>query len=116
MALGAPDGEIPQPDLFQGQISIGAGRLRKREYAHAARAFARASRLAETPNDRELARGLVHLAAAGYRGLGGDTAGRERQLAHARRRLAPFLPSARRVDVEVLLRSVEGGRGPERAG
>ena len=80
------------------------------ELCDAARSGQNASgseQLAETPRDRELARGLVHLAAAGFRGLTGDAAGRERQLVHARRRLAPFLPLARRVDLEALLREVE---------
>ena len=94
-----------EPDLFQGALFVGEKHLRRREYVHAALAFARASVLAETPADRELARGLVHLAAAGYRG--DDASRRARQLAHARRRLAPFLPAARRLDLTALLVLVE---------
>ncbi len=105
----AVDGGTPGPDLFQGALFVGASRLRKREYVHAARAFARASRLAETAGDRELARGLVHVAAGGYRRLVGDPPGCARQLSHARRRLGPFLPEARRLDLEMLLASVEQG-------
>lgn len=88
---------------------MGAGRLRQRDYAQAARMFARASAMAETPDDRELARALVHLAAAGYRSLTGDLSGHTRQVGHARRRLDPFLPRARRLDLAELLRAVAGG-------
>jgi hypothetical protein len=53
--------------------------------------------------DHELARGLAHLAAAGYKRQIGDERGSDRQLAHARRRLEPFLPEARRLDLAGLL-------------
>ena len=49
----------------------------------------------------ELARGLFHLAAAGYKGLSGDPDGKLRQLAHARRRLAPFLPRHDALDLDL---------------
>lgn len=97
------------PDLYQGALYVGESRLRTREYVHAALAFQRASGLAGTPLDRELARGLVHLAAAGYRGLAGDVPGRARQLAHARRRLSPYLPEARQLRLDELLATVERG-------
>jgi hypothetical protein len=52
--------------------------------------------------------GLSHLAACGYKRAAGDERGAERQLAHARRRLAPFLPEARRLDVSGLIALVGG--------
>jgi hypothetical protein len=57
--------------------------------------------------DRELSRGLAHLSAAGNKRRLGDTRGYGRQLAHARRRLSPFLPSSRRLDLAGLLELVE---------
>lgn len=59
------------------------------------------------PEERELVRGLLHLAAAGYKRADGDERGAERQLAHARRRLAGFLPEASGVDVTGLLAAAE---------
>jgi hypothetical protein len=97
--------EAPGADLFQGALFVGASHLRRREYFHAHRAFLRAAALAEG-EDRELARGLLHLAAAGYKRARADDRGAQRQLAHAHRRLAPFLPEARRLDLEGLIERV----------
>jgi hypothetical protein len=93
-------------DLYQGALFYGEAHLRKREYLKASQHFGRAAAAADGP-DRELARALVHLAAAGQRGLLGDERGRERQLAHARRRLTPFGPSARRLELAELLDIVQ---------
>jgi hypothetical protein len=95
-----------EPDPFQGALFVGESHLRKREWFHAGRAFARAARLAESDADRELARGLVHLAAAGYKRRVGDDARADRQRAHALRRLAPFRPDTRQVDLERLIDAV----------
>jgi hypothetical protein len=105
--LARPD--EPAPDLVQGALFVGEAHLRKAEFFHAYRSFVRAATAAEG-SDRELARALAHLAAAGYKRARGDERGAARQLAHARRRLAPFLPEARRLDLTALLASVEGGR------
>ena len=45
----------------------------------------------------------------GFKGLSGDAAGKRRQLAHARRRLAPFLPRHGELDLELaeLIAAVE---------
>jgi predicted metal-dependent hydrolase len=93
---------------FRGALAFGVSRLRKREYVAAHHDFLRAA-AAAPPDERELARGLAHLAAAGYRRARGDGRGAARQLAHARRRLAPFLPAARGLDLAALLASVEDG-------
>src|SRR5919198_5909171 len=64
--------------------------LERAEYFHAVltleEVFAR--------EKNELARGLYHLAAAGYRHERGDADGAANQVAHARRRLEPFLGEA----------------------
>lgn len=87
--------------LWQGEASVERG-----EWWHAYRAFCDAAEAAP-PEERELARGLAHLAAAGYKRREGDGRGAARQLAHARRRLAPFLAGRREVDVAALLAAVE---------
>jgi hypothetical protein len=81
---------------------VGVQRLRQGAYHPAYRNLRRAAGLAGA-DERELVRGLVHLAAAGFKRSQGDQRGFERQLAHARRRLAPFLPAARGLDLEALL-------------
>jgi hypothetical protein len=99
--------EWPPPGaILQGALFYGESHLRKGEYLKAALHFRRAGAAARTDGDRELARALVHLAAAGQKRLTGDSRGCERQLAHARRRLQPFLPRARRLDLEELLELV----------
>jgi len=74
----------------------------QREWLGAYRAFLTAAHAAEG-EDRELVRGLAHAAAAGYKRELGDERGRARQLVHARRRLAPFLPQHDGLDLEDLL-------------
>ena len=97
-----------EPDPFRGALFVGESRTRTGDWFHAGRAFSRAAALAESDADRELARGLVHLAAAGYKRKTGDERGASRQLAHARRRLTPFLPTARDLDLDALLARVGG--------
>ena len=110
---GPNDVEDPAaPDLFQGALFVGESHLRKREWFHAVRSFERAAELTRSTEDRELARALAHLAAAGYKDMTGDGRGAERQRRHARRRLAPFLPEARRLDLEALLALVDGDDWP----
>jgi hypothetical protein len=96
----------PAADPVQGALFVGESLLRRGDYFHAHRAFLRAAAAAEGA-DCELARGLAHLAASGYKQAAGDERGAERQLAHARRRLAPFLPEARRLDLAALIDRVE---------
>lgn len=102
------DGSPLEPDLVGGALAVGARHLRHREFFAAHRAFRRASRLAaEDREERELALGLAHLAAAGHKRLLGDERGAGRQLTHARRRLAPFLPAARGLALDALVEGVE---------
>lgn len=84
------------------------GHLLRHEYGQAARALADAAGLGED----ELVAGLRHLAAAGWRSQSGEPERARRQLDYARRRLAPFLPDAREVDVARLLQgAVESADG-----
>lgn len=56
-----------------------------------------------SPTTIRVARALRQLAAAGYRKQTGDPVRASRLLAHARSRLAPFLPSYEEVDLDALL-------------
>lgn len=96
----------PPAAAFQGALYFGETHLRRGDYGHAYRDFVRASGVAPGDEERELARGLVHLAAAGYKRARGDDRGCERQLVHARARLEPYLPSAWNLDLVELLRVV----------
>lgn len=99
--------EWPPRELrFKAALRRGAGHLQGGEQFAAYRAFAEASAGA-VGEDRELARGLVHLAAASYKRRLRDERGCARQLEHARRRLGPFLPTARGIDIASLLDRVE---------
>jgi hypothetical protein len=96
---------IPSEQRVQSGLWRGETHMRQREWFAAYRAFLTAAHAAEG-DDRELARGLVHAAAAGHKRLRGDERGRARQLAHARRRLAPFLPQRGGIDLEELLQGL----------
>jgi len=93
---------IPQEQRVQSGLWRGETHMLQKEWFAAYRAFLAAARAAEG-DDRELARGLAHAAAAGYKHLTGDGRGAACQLAHARRRLAPFMPRYREIDLEELL-------------
>jgi len=60
--------------------------------------------------ERDFLQGLVHVAVAWYQAWRGRRPGCERQLAKAERRLRPFAPSHRGVDVDALLAQVERAR------
>ena len=78
------------------------GHLERGESLAAAQAVDEGQGLGED----ELLAGLRHLAAAGYRSQIGEPARARLQLAHARRRLAPFLPERRGIDLAGLVSAV----------
>jgi hypothetical protein len=80
------------------------GHLERGEFVAAASAVDEGRGLGED----ELLAGLRHLAAAGYRSQIGEPDRARRQLEHARRRLAPFLPEYRGVDLAALVESAGG--------
>jgi predicted metal-dependent hydrolase len=59
------------------------------------------------PDERDFFQGLVHVAVAWYQAGRGKRIGCERQLEKARRRLAPYAPAHRGVDVARVLRQVD---------
>jgi uncharacterized protein len=62
-------------------------------------------------DERDFFQGLVHVAVAWYQAGRGNPVGCERQLEKAARRLGPFAPAHRDLDVASLLRQVEAARG-----
>jgi predicted metal-dependent hydrolase len=61
--------------------------------------------------ERDFYQGLVHVAVAWYQCGRGNRVGCERQLEKAARRLGPYAPAHRGLDVAALLVSVEDARG-----
>jgi uncharacterized protein len=66
---------------------------------------------AAEPAERDFYQGLVHVAVAWYQAGRGNPVGCERQLEKAARRLGPYAPGHRGLDVTALLGSVESARG-----
>jgi uncharacterized protein len=62
---------------------------------------------AADPEERDFYQGLVHVAVAWYQAGRGNRVGCERQLEKATRRLAPFAPEHRGVDVAATLARVD---------
>ena len=71
---------------------------------------------AAAPEERDFYQGLVHVAVAWYQAGRGNRVGCARQLAKARRRLAPFAPEHRGVDVGAILAQVNGAAAVVAAG
>jgi len=71
---------------------------------------------AAAPAERDFYQGLVHVAVAWYQAGRGNRVGCERQLAKAERRLGPFAPSHRSVDVASLLEQVSAAAETAAAG
>jgi predicted metal-dependent hydrolase len=71
---------------------------------------------AAAPDERDFFQGLVHVAVAWYQAGRGNRPGCERQLEKAGRRLGPFAPAYRGVDVADVLTQVEGARATVTSG
>jgi predicted metal-dependent hydrolase len=67
-------------------------------------------------DERDFFQGLVHVAVAWYQAGRGNRTGCERQLAKARRRLGPYAPAHRGVDLAAVLAQVDDAAGTVRAG
>ena len=68
------------------------------------------------PAERDFYQGLVHVAVAWYQAGRGRRVGCGRQLAKARRRLAPYAPEHRGVNVEAVLAQVDAAAATVAAG
>jgi uncharacterized protein len=79
--------------------------MRDGAYFEAHEALEDAWRAAD-PAEKDFFQGLVHVTVAWYQAGRGNWVGCERQLAKAERRLRPFAPTYRGVDVEAVLSQV----------
>ena len=93
-----------EQDLERGLELARAG-----EYFAAHEALEDAWRAAE-PEEKDFFQGLVHVVVAWYQAGRGNEVGCRRQLEKAARRLGPFAPEHRGVDVAALLRQVEAAQ------
>jgi uncharacterized protein len=71
---------------------------------------------AAAPEERDFFQGLVHVAVAWYQAGRGNRVGCERQLEKASRRLGPYSPEHRGVDIASLLGQVAAARAVVAAG
>ena len=86
-------------------LLVGVDLMRRGEYFEAHEALEDEWRVAPT-EERDFLQGLVHVAVAWYHAGRGNRNGCERQLAKAARRLGPYAPSHRSLDVADLLDQV----------
>jgi predicted metal-dependent hydrolase len=92
--------------VIEKALARGLELARSGRYFEAHEAFEEAWRSAP-PEERDFFQGLVHVVVAWYQGGRGNIVGCERQLEKARRRLGPFAPAHRGVDVAALLAQVD---------
>ena len=90
---------------MSSELLTGLELIRRGEYFAAHEELETAWRVADE-RERDFFQGLVHVAVAWYQAGRGNRKGCERQLEKAERRLAPFAPAHREVDVESLLAQV----------
>ena len=88
-------------------LEAGLDLIRRGEYFAAHEELEDAWRAAE-PAERDFYQGLVHVAVAWYQAGRGNRVGCERQLEKATRRLGPYAPEHRGVNVASLLDQVAG--------
>jgi predicted metal-dependent hydrolase len=87
---------------MESAFQRGLALIRAGRYFEAHEELETAWRAAE-PEERDFLQGLVHVAVAWYQAERGRRIGCERQLAKARRRLGPYAPRHRGVDLAALL-------------
>ena len=91
---------------MEDELRRGLDQMFGGEYFEAHESFENAWRAAE-PTEKDFFQGLVHVTVAWYQATRGNRVGCERQLAKAKRRLGPFAPRHRGVDVSSLLARVD---------
>jgi predicted metal-dependent hydrolase len=102
----APDDEPTLAERYEDGLTLVAAR----SYFAAHEALEDAWRAAAVP-ERDFFQGLVHVAVAWYQAGRGNRVGCERQLAKARRRLSPYAPAHRDLDVAALLELLAAAEG-----
>jgi uncharacterized protein len=99
----------PEDGTASGALERGLELARAGEYFAAHEALEDAWRAA-APGEKDFFQGLVHVVVAWYQAGRGNETGCERQLEKAARRLGPFAPEHRGVDVAALMRQVEAAQ------
>src|SRR3954454_20798456 len=94
---------------------LGLELIRAGSYFEAHEQLEHAWRAAEA-TERDFLQGLVHVAVAWYQAGRGNRVGCERQLEKARRRLAPYAPAHRGVDIAGLVLQLEAAAATVEAG
>jgi predicted metal-dependent hydrolase len=89
---------------------LGLEQIANGEYFAAHELLEEAWRAAET-DERDFFQGLVHVAVAWYQAGRGNRVGCERQLEKAKRRLSPYAPAHRALDVAGLVEQLEEAEG-----
>jgi predicted metal-dependent hydrolase len=102
---------IATADSFERGLEL----IRAGEFFAAHEELEDAWRAAE-PAERDFLQGLVHVAVAWYQAGRGNRVGCERQLEKARRRLGPYAPAHRGIDISALLRQLENAAATVAAG
>src|SRR5262245_7100746 len=92
----------PSVSAESDRLASGLDLIRAGEFFAAHEELEDAWRAAE-PAERDFLQGLVHVAVAWYQAGRGNRVGCERQLEKAQRRLGPYAPQHRGVDVAALL-------------
>jgi uncharacterized protein len=95
--------------MLESRFLSGLDLIRRGEFFAAHEELELAWRAAVT-EERDFFQGLVHVAVAWYQAGRGRRTGCERQLEKASRRLAPYAPAHRGVDVQAVLDQVERAR------
>jgi len=101
--------------MNEAALAEGIELLRRGEYFAAHEELETAWRSAE-PAERDFCQGLVHVAVAWYQAGRSKRTGCVRQLEKAQRRLGPYSPSHRGIDVAAVLAQVERADGHVAAG
>jgi uncharacterized protein len=96
-------------------LERGLGAMRAGRFFEAHEELEDAWRAAQA-EERDFFQGLVHFTVAWYQAGRGNRVGCERQLEKAARRLAPYAPEHRGVDVASILRQVEAAAETVRRG
>ena len=100
---------MERSESVSADLDRGLELARRGDYFAAHEALEDAWRASE-PEEKDFFQGLVHVVVAWYQAGRGNRVGFERQLEKAARRLGPFAPEHRGVDVAVLLRQVESAQ------
>jgi predicted metal-dependent hydrolase len=92
--------------MNDGALADGIELIRSGDYFAAHEELEIAWRSADA-GERDFCQGLVHVAVAWYQAARGKRTGCERQLEKARRRLSPYVPAHREIDVSDVLAQVD---------